>query len=30
LIVALMRNGMLREKEGKAMLLRLLHRDFLP
>jgi hypothetical protein len=30
LIVALMRKGMLTEEEGKTMLLRLLHRDFLP
>ncbi len=30
LIVALMRKGTLTEEEGKTMLLRLLHRDFLP
>jgi hypothetical protein len=30
LIIALMRKGTLTDEEGKAMLLRLLHRDFLP
>jgi hypothetical protein len=30
LILALMRKGMLTEAEGKTMLLRLVHRDFLP
>jgi hypothetical protein len=30
LIVALMRKGTLTEEEGKTMLLRLMHRDFLP
>jgi hypothetical protein len=30
LIIALMRRGALTEEEGKTMLLRLLHRDFLP
>ena len=30
LIIALMRKGTLTEEEGKTMLLRLLHRDFLP
>jgi hypothetical protein len=30
LIIALMHKGTLTEEEGKTMLLRLLHRDFLP
>lgn len=30
LIIALMRKGALTDEEGKIMLLRLLHRDFLP